>query len=149
MSVFVSFEVLQLKLFEPLHDKTNKMPRLISLCWAHRSFCWFCHAVAHFEHGSPHGYVGKSPEINHQFSHWSLSNVTCESKVLLTDVWVVLTSDSSNVHKLAYFMNVHKNHKPIFEPLHEKTCFNHMWTTKVQISLCIRAVWSALLLFVA
>ena len=28
------------------------------------------------------------------------------------------------------------------EPCHEKTCFSHMWTTKVQISLRIRAVWS-------
>ena len=25
----------------------------------------------------------------------------------------------------------------------EKTCFRHMWTTKVQISLCIHPVWSA------
>ena len=21
----------------------------LSLCWAHRSFCWFCHAAAHFK----------------------------------------------------------------------------------------------------
>ena len=33
------------------------------------------------------------------------------------------------------------------EPRHEKTCFSHMRTTKVQISLRIRAVWSAPLLF--
>ena len=33
------------------------------------------------------------------------------------------------------------------EPRHEKTCFSHMRTTKVQISLCIHAVWSAPLLF--
>ena len=26
---------------------TNQTGHL-SLCWAHRSFCWFCHAVAHF-----------------------------------------------------------------------------------------------------
>ena len=36
-----------------------------------------------------------------------------------------------------------------FEPCHEKTCFNHMRTTKVQISLPIRAAWSAPLLFTA
>ena len=34
-----------------------------------------------------------------------------------------------------------------FEPCHEKTCFSHMRTTKVQISLRIGAVWSAPLLF--
>ena len=34
-----------------------------------------------------------------------------------------------------------------FEPRHEKTCFSHMQTTKVQISLRIHAVWSAPLLF--
>ena len=33
------------------------------------------------------------------------------------------------------------------EPHHEKTCFSPMPTTKVQISLCIRTVWSAPLLF--
>ena len=33
------------------------------------------------------------------------------------------------------------------EPHHEKTLFCHMRTTKAQISLCIRAVWSAPLLF--
>ena len=32
------------------------------------------------------------------------------------------------------------------EPRHEKTCFSHMRTTKVQLSLRIRAVWSAPLL---
>ena len=31
----------------------------------------------------------------------------------------------------------------IIEPRHEKTCLCHMRTTKVQISLRIRAVWSA------
>ena len=34
-----------------------------------------------------------------------------------------------------------------YEPPHEKTCFCHMRTTKVQISLRSRAVWSAPLLF--
>ena len=35
------------------------------------------------------------------------------------------------------------------EPRHEKTCLCHMRTTKTQISLSIRAVWSAPLLFAA
>ena len=35
------------------------------------------------------------------------------------------------------------------EPQHQKTCFCHMRTTKAQIVLCIRAVWSAPLLFTA
>ena len=33
------------------------------------------------------------------------------------------------------------------EPCHEKTCFSHMWSAKMQISLRIHAVWSAPLLF--
>ena len=37
----------------------------------------------------------------------------------------------------------------IIEPHHEKTCLCHMRTTKAQISLRIRAVWSAPLLFAA
>ena len=36
-----------------------------------------------------------------------------------------------------------------YEPRHEKTCFCHMRITKAQISLRIRAVWSAPLLFAA
>ena len=35
----------------------------------------------------------------------------------------------------------------IYEARHEKTCLCHMRTTKVQINLSIRAVWSAPLLF--
>ena len=35
----------------------------------------------------------------------------------------------------------------LYEPCHEKTCFCHMRTTKAQISLHIRAVWSAPLWF--
>ena len=30
-------------------DQTGQMPRLIWVCWAHRSFCWFCCAQAHIE----------------------------------------------------------------------------------------------------
>ena len=37
----------------------------------------------------------------------------------------------------------------MYEPRHEKTCFCHMQTTKVKISLRIHAVWSAPLLFAA
>ena len=29
------------------YDQTGWMPRLIILCWMHRSFCWFCHVQAH------------------------------------------------------------------------------------------------------
>ena len=34
-----------------------------------------------------------------------------------------------------------------YEPRHEKTCFCHMRTTKMQISLRFHTVWSAPLLF--
>ena len=27
-------------------DQTGRMPRLLSLRWAHRSFCWFCDEAA-------------------------------------------------------------------------------------------------------
>ena len=37
----------------------------------------------------------------------------------------------------------------IYEPRHEKTCLCLMRTTKAQISLRIRAFWSAPLLFAA
>ena len=40
-----------------------------------------------------------------------------------------------------------KGRKYTYEPRHEKTCLCHMRTTKVQISVRIRAVWSAHLLF--
>ena len=58
---------------KPQHDKTNKMtcapsedsdqhmPRLICLRWAHRSFCWFCHAAAHCR-PSPDGFPSHSAE---------------------------------------------------------------------------------------
>ena len=36
-----------------------------------------------------------------------------------------------------------------YQPRHDKTCFCHIRTTKAQISLRIRAVWSAPLLFAA
>ena len=36
-----------------------------------------------------------------------------------------------------------------YEPRHEKSCFSHMRTTKAQISLHIRPVWSAPLLLTA
>ena len=39
-----------------------------------------------------------------------------------------------------YFVDFHWTP---FEPCHEKTCFCHMRATKAQISLRIRAVWSA------
>ena len=37
----------------------------------------------------------------------------------------------------------------LLELHHNKTCLCYMWTTKMQISLCIHAVWSAPLLFTA
>ena len=40
-----------------------------------------------------------------------------------------------------------QNISKIIQTRREKTCFSHMRTTKVQISLRIRAVWSAPLLF--
>ena len=49
-----------------------------------------------------------------------------------------------------YFKNTYgviqkgQGYNPLtYEPRHEKTCFCHMQTTKTQISLRLRAVWSA------
>ena len=39
---------------EPPHEKTNKndfcAQRRLRSTWAHRSFCWFCYAVAQFSY---------------------------------------------------------------------------------------------------
>ena len=44
-------------------------------------------------------------------------------------------------------MNQPESNMKLNEPRHEKTCFSHMRITTVQISLCIRALWSAPLFF--
>ena len=65
---------------------------------------------------------------------------------------------SGRQHFYSYFQNPSENFATgpfllsyslvtVFQPCHEKPCFSHMRTTNVQISLCIRAVWSAPLLF--
>ena len=48
-----------------------------------------------------------------------------------------------------FFTMVRRSSCTPVEPRHEKTCSCHMRTTKAQISLRIRAVWSAPLLFAA
>ena len=46
-------------------------------------------------------------------------------------------------------VNLKRMHQLYIEPRHEKTCFSHMRTTKVQISLRTHTVWWAPLLFAA
>ena len=62
-------------------------------------------------------------------------------------VWAVLLVQWSPKLKRNDWVNTDDNY--IIEPRHEKTCLCHMRTTKAQISLRIRAVWSAPLLFAA
>ena len=61
----------------------------------------------------------------------------------LKDFWV------SHIQKHDFVTHTKKKDSRLFESRHEKTCFSHMRTTKVQISLRIHAVWSAPLLFAA
>ena len=49
-------------------DQTGRMPRLISLRWAHKSFCWFCHEAAQIMHENvssnrTSGNIENSPEF--------------------------------------------------------------------------------------
>ena len=39
--------------------QTGRMPRLISLRWVQRSFCWFCHEAAHM-----YSYYSKSINLH-------------------------------------------------------------------------------------
>ena len=64
------------------------------------------------------------------------------SKYIHVDAFVFcLVADCVNVIKAGLVRR--RLFKIIIEPRHEKTCFRHMRTTKVQISLRILAVWSA------
>ena len=87
--------------------------------------CWFLififmHStfLLHILSDSVHGELFQFNKL----INWHLSYVTCNS-------------------------TKHFHIKNITEPCHEKTLFCHMRTTKAQISLRIRAVWSAPLLF--
>ena len=45
----------------------------VSLCWAHRSFCWFCHALAHL-----------NPKSNFpKFSDRQVSGQTAQTQIRL------------------------------------------------------------------
>ena len=69
---------------------------------------------------------------------WHLKNETLfESD---GGVWCRFFGYSFCLHNLLRFT---------YKPRHEKTCLGHMRTTKAQINLRIRAVWSASLLFAA
>ena len=77
---------------------------------------------------------------------------------LLCNVFTELRNDFSlgpgGTHQaiLEYYflaVSLFRDHNVINEPHHDKTCFCYMQTTKAQISLRIRAVWSAPLLFAA
>ena len=63
----------------------------------------------------------------------------------------LLTKKNGMKQSLIFKARTHKVQQEawIIEPRHEKICLWHMRTTKVQIGLHIRAVWSASLLFAA
>ena len=69
-------------------------------------------------------------------------------KLLITTSSTTLTEYSGFLSPITYtYLRKHvARNRQFIEPCHEKTCFSHMRTTKVQISLRIRAVWLAPLL---
>ena len=78
--------------------------------------------------------VLKTLSISWIIKEWNLFNSRDLEKQIINPVSDCVSCLSSNLP---------------FEPHHKKTCFCHMWTTKAQISLRIRAIWSAPLLFAA
>ena len=108
----------------------------LNLCWAHRSFCWFCRELAQ---------INNRPLCRPQ---WSLILVqTCLGKQCRPRS---VSGSLIRVYTVGHFDCLFWTQYIIeIEPHHEKTCSFHMRTTKAQISLRIRAVWSAPLLFTA
>ena len=94
------------------------------------------------------------------FKHgWILSRKLEKTKrlALKRDQW---TNNDQNLYDfeincpISKGVWMHLEHIPcipsvLYDPCHEKTCLCYMQTTKAQISLCIRALWSAPLLFAA
>ena len=87
---------------------------------------------------------------------WMHSHFVCFVMLWLKwffECWIQVSSFSSvlkhfkEIEKYSFSKILHSGTR--FEPRHEKTCFCHMRTTKAQISMHIRAVWSAPLLFAA
>ena len=82
--------------------------------------------------------VGTSVQTGSLSWRWNLSTVTsclllsCKYSSIFVDIRITLSGPCV-----------------IIGPHHEKTCQWHIWTTKVQISLHIRTVWSVPLLFAA
>ena len=100
----------------------------LSLCWAHRSCCWFCHAVAHLLFIIRIVCLGRTK--------FTIGNKFCDFGLffaLLGKYWTL-------------FYIFGKQHSYL-SPVMRKCVLCHMGTTKAQISLRIRAVWPAPLLF--
>ena len=78
---------------------------------------------------------------------WTATRIIASSKVFARKKWPI--------QKLTFSLPFNNwwwllcNVPCLYEPRHDKTCFCHMRTTKMQISLRICAVWSASLLFAA
>ena len=77
-----------------------------------------------------------------------------QETILRNHIYCVTVNSFENTEHLSWQIQIAETSKistsPIvFEPRHEKTCFMPMQTTKAQISLRIRAVWSAPLLLAA
>ena len=70
-----------------------------------------------------------------------------QSYCVICFVFLLLIRARSELFQLKQKRRLHYSITDTHEQHHEKTCFSHMRTTKTQISLRIRAVWSASLLF--
>ena len=84
-----------------------------------------------------------------------MSGITRNKVINYASVYTIVLPGLKIIGVETYFIYVQEQFilactvTKLYEPRHENTCFNHMRTTKVQISLRICAVWSAPLLFTA
>ena len=78
--------------------QTGRMPRLICHCWAHRSFCWLCHAAALFMVIITSSHM-KSEEI-HSHLHFHAS---CKSRGF-THKWRLCQENIGCKQRYVYFL---------------------------------------------
>ena len=116
--------------YEPRHDKTNKLSMRPASAQSDQSLR--CALNAGSEDSDQTGRIPRQI--------WFVAGRTCHF------VGFVILRLKTN-WRMDRTGCGYKSFSTVFERRHEKTCFCHMRTTKAQINLRIRAVWSAPLLF--
>ena len=130
-------------LISKIHKKTSKVTTQISLCiweiWSVFAVTWSLVVVMEFN--VPLATRSWQWDLglvsSERLEEWRIEPATLGLQGQHSNHWTLAAPHEALVHWIPY------------EPLHEKTCLCYMWTTKAQISLRIRAVWSAPLLFAA